>query len=485
MGLALSEVFLGQQQKVESRAVDVGEFILGLIQGVAIESQLKNISDCLTDAETIAGHLEAMIADFEKKTVSDIAQGIKELGEAAELIPSALTACENVPEDISKIVEMASVFTHPLELIIKVGKSILLNGVEIYRDVSTSVTDYENKDYFHSGEFGGEAFALVFFTGVQNYLPQIDVKKDLEIAAEMTAGFLDGVSIKADLVDIKECIEDPQDMVADFSAAFQDLKKFYSFSHLRKAFAEIGAAVGKIKNTIHYCPKIGSDISTLETMAQIFKKPEVLMIHMGQEIIFNGVEIYHEINTAVTDYEAKKYYDFGKFVGEVAAQLTIVQDSKVQLTVVKDDRNVAMSQFLEGLFLSVFTEEELGDKEMVIQWIHNISNNFQDQFDAMYLASWMSMNSMLDTDQVYSTTLKAYSSTLVDIMTQMEQMVDFKDTASALNIILKFQIETPENRNTELDSLSMKMMELFNEQQFNQAGSLFAHILNAHMSAMA
>ena len=43
------------------------------------------------------------------------------------------------------------------------------------------------------------------------------------------------------------------------------------------------------------------------------------MIHMGQEIIFNGVEIYHEINTAVTDYEAKKYYDFGKFVGEVAA----------------------------------------------------------------------------------------------------------------------------------------------------------------------
>ena len=24
----------------------------------------------------------------------------------------------------------------------------------------------------------------------------------------------------------------------------------------------------------------------------------------------------------------------------------------------------------------VFTEEELGDKEMVIQWIHNISNNF-------------------------------------------------------------------------------------------------------------
>ena len=48
----------------------------------------------------------------------------------------------------------------------------------------------------------------------------------------------------------------------------------------------------------------------------------------------------------------------------------------MQLTVVKDDRNVAMSQFLEGLFLSVFTEEELGDKEMVIQWIHNISNNF-------------------------------------------------------------------------------------------------------------
>ena len=83
-------------------------------------------------------------------------------------------------------------------------------------------------------------------------------------------GFLDGVSIKADLTDIKECIEDPQVMVADFSAAFEDLKQFWSFSHLRKAFAEIGEGIGKIKDTIHYCPKIGTDISKLETMAKIF-----------------------------------------------------------------------------------------------------------------------------------------------------------------------------------------------------------------------
>lgn len=131
---------------------------------------------------------------------------------------------------------------------------------------------------------------------------------------------------------------------------------------------------------------------------------------MGQEIIFNGMEIYNELKEAVTDYEAKKYYDFGKFAGEAAAQLTIVQDSeKKQLRVVKDDRNVAMSQFLEGLFQGIYTDRELGDKEKVIEWIHNISNNFEETFDTMYLAAWLSNNSKLDADKVYETTLVAFT----------------------------------------------------------------------------
>ena len=353
----------------------------------------------MTDAESIESYLTQAISDFEKGTISGITSGLKEIGEAGKLVPGAVTACENVPADITKIAEMASIFVHPLQLIIKVGESILMNGVEIYKDVRTSVTDYENKDYFHSGEFGGEAFALVFFTGMQNYVPEVDdVKEDLEIAAEIMFGFMDGVSIKADLNDIKECIEDPQAVVADFSAAFQDLKQFYSFSHLRKAFAEIGAAIGQMKNTLTYCPKIGADISTLETMAKIFQNPEVLVIHIGQEIIFNGMEIYHEVSEAVTDYEAKKYYDFGKFIGEAAAQLTIVQDSTKQTTLIKDERNVGMNQFLEGLFQAIFTDRELGDKEKVLEWLHNLSNSFEKQFEAMYLASWLSMNSKISTD---------------------------------------------------------------------------------------
>ena len=100
----------------------------------------------------------------------------------------------------------------------------------------------------------------------------------------------------------------------------------------------------------------------------------------------------------VTDYEAKKYYDFGKFIGEAAAQLTIVQDSTKQTTLIKDERNVGMNQFLEGLFQAIFTDRELGDKEKVLEWLHNLSNSFETQFEAMYLASWLSMNSKISTD---------------------------------------------------------------------------------------
>lgn len=156
---------------------------------------------------------------------------------------------------------MAAIFENPISLVYHVAKSLLLNGVEIFHDIDTSVTDFGKKDYFHSGEFAGEAFALVFFKGIQNQQEKVeDIKDDVEIAAEIMFGFADGVSIKANLDDIKECIEDPQAVVADFEAAAADLKQFWSFSHLRKAFAEIGAGVGKMRDTFRYCPKIGQDV---------------------------------------------------------------------------------------------------------------------------------------------------------------------------------------------------------------------------------
>jgi len=57
---------------------------------------------------------------------------------------------------------MASVFEHPLELIYKAGKSLVINGVEIYELIHASINYYHKGDYFNFGKEIGLAMTIVF-----------------------------------------------------------------------------------------------------------------------------------------------------------------------------------------------------------------------------------------------------------------------------------------------------------------------------------
>jgi hypothetical protein len=68
-------------------------------------------------------------------------------------------------------------------------------------------------------------------------------------------------------------------------------------------------------------------------MMAAFNSPKTFAYHVGKDLLFNGVNIYHEVTDAVTHYRAGKYEDFGEDVGTVLA-LTLVgkldQEAKLQ-----------------------------------------------------------------------------------------------------------------------------------------------------------
>ena len=72
---------------------------------------------------------------------------------------------------------------------------------------------------------------------------------------------------------------------------------------------------------------IEKDIEKLESFAAIFASPMSFAWHVGKDLVVNGVDIYHEIKTSVTDFEAGKWEDFGFNVGEATAKLILGKQS--------------------------------------------------------------------------------------------------------------------------------------------------------------
>merc|ERR1719454_2844560 len=55
-------------------------------------------------------------------------------------------------------------------------------------------------------------------------------------------------------------------------------------------------------------------------MVSTFSSPEAFAYHVGKDLLVNGVDIFHEISTAVTDYESQNWYGMGQNIGEAAAK---------------------------------------------------------------------------------------------------------------------------------------------------------------------
>jgi hypothetical protein len=76
--------------------------------------------------------VKTAVADFELRTFDGVKQGLNEVGIMVKQIPHMVSDCANVKSDISILTKLASIFEHPLSLIYHVGKSIIVNGADIF-----------------------------------------------------------------------------------------------------------------------------------------------------------------------------------------------------------------------------------------------------------------------------------------------------------------------------------------------------------------
>lgn len=105
--------------------------------------------------------------------------------------------------------------------------------------------------------------------------------------------------------DIEKCLTDIQSVVKDAEAAFTDFKK-ENLSGAEAGVKDVGAMLYAIYKATGDC-NFGNDMKKLEAMADIFSSPYSFAYHVGKDIVINGVDIFHEIEAAITAYEAQKW----------------------------------------------------------------------------------------------------------------------------------------------------------------------------------
>jgi len=193
----------------------------------------------------VFGDAKTAVEDFKKKDVSDVIAGIKKIAEMMQVIQQGMKDCSHLKADWAKLAKMSAIFSNPETFAYHVGKDLLINGVQIYGEISTAVEDYEKAQW---GDFGyniGEAAAKTLIGG-QSHL-QLTAEDDKMKDAQIMQGVLSAFGGKFDLYALLICIYEEDQAALMFDVAVQSFEEAIKNKDPAEAIGGVIAVVAGVQ----------------------------------------------------------------------------------------------------------------------------------------------------------------------------------------------------------------------------------------------
>ena len=116
------------------------------------------------DVSPLVVDMVKAVNDFEDGSYAKIADGIEQLGYFIAQVGIIMNDCAAISDtDKVKLVEMGEAFLHPKQLIIDAEHNVIVNGVEIFKDVRAAGKEMAASHFMKAGEMYGEIAALVLW----------------------------------------------------------------------------------------------------------------------------------------------------------------------------------------------------------------------------------------------------------------------------------------------------------------------------------
>jgi len=147
-------------------------------------------------------------------------------------------------------------------------------------------------------------------------------------------GILMGALDAEGFTDITHCIQDGETLFTDAELAYKDFNAGGA-ENVIKGIEEIADMLKVVEAGMSDCSQLKEDWAKLSAMAAIFANPTSFAYHVGKDLLLNGKDIYHEINTAIGDYKEQNWEQFGYNVGEAAAKVILGEESQSKIELAK------------------------------------------------------------------------------------------------------------------------------------------------------
>lgn len=161
------------------------------------------------------------------------------IGTIVSQVSTDLTDCKKIVADVSELEKMAKTFKSPWSFAYHVGKDLLVDGTDIYHEISASLDAYGTGDYHTFGYDVGQALSLVL-VGQEDELSGMVAMSSGEIETVLI-GLIEG-AIGQSLPSIDTCITDITTTAADIEDAVADFKK-ETFNDVKAGIEKLGDAV--------------------------------------------------------------------------------------------------------------------------------------------------------------------------------------------------------------------------------------------------
>ena len=242
-------------------------------------------------------------------------QGLKELAEVIRGVPTVVRDCKSVRADLSHLLEMAQIISHPLSLMFRAGKNFLVNGVDILKKFNAGWAAYRSKDFFNFGMYMGEAMDEVVLKS-----PAKKKLKD-EQAYEFLCGYMDGLLHLLERVNIYNRVDNLGNLVMS-----PVIKTIQQYEKLDRPALQMGALSTGVWQGLHEFQHAFLDSGSALVRKKAITQPQLDHItdHVKclDQSMFNTDNQREVVNLMAT---AASYFDEGDMegVGEILAQMTI------------------------------------------------------------------------------------------------------------------------------------------------------------------
>ena len=302
----------------------VEEIVGGFLKGALDAEGFDDINKCIQDGEHIITDVEDAVQHFEKKDAKDIIAGLEDLADLIKQVKAGMSDCSHLKADWAKLEQMAAIFSSPTSFAYHVGKDIMVNGVQIFHEIETAVSDYKSQQWSDFGYQIGEATAKTL-VGSGEQLSQMEKQN---YVAEVFRGVLEAFGGHFNIEALLVCIKDEDMAALLLDEAYQSLEaaiKTKDYTNLIGSVIGVIGAVQQFKEGLPACEAIDTktfNYKGLDASMDMVTHPMDHFEVLEKDLKVNGISIIIDGAEAAAAYRRGDFFTFGKKMGEILEKST-------------------------------------------------------------------------------------------------------------------------------------------------------------------